>query len=323
MNLTSRKLTRFVALSMVCGTIQQQTCLAGKSIPWENLPAAVQTTILAHGGIAGQTVDEESAADKVNGLTLYEAGVKDEKGNRVDLEVTSDGKLIEIKTDDAADAAAEKVAAPRRKGGRFKFSHPREINHPYLPLATLKQDIIEGTEAGQKTRVARTVLPDRHKTFQIAGQSVDALVVEDRAWVDGVLSEVAIDYFAQDDEGNVYYFGEDVDEYEDGKVANHDGSWLLGKDTQTPGVILPAHPKVGDRFKSESVSKEISELDVVISLSETVTVPAGIFKNCIKIEEHAAGEGVEYKYYAPGVGVVREMPDKGDELLTSHTTVSK
>jgi hypothetical protein len=83
---------------------------------------------------------------------------------------------------------------------------------------------------------------------------------------------------------------------------------------------MPAHPKVGDKFKSENVSKKIRESDEVISPSETVTVPAGTYHHCLKIAEHSSGEDVEYKYYAPGVGVVREVPAGGDEQLISHTT---
>ena len=113
--------------------------------------------------------------------------------------------------------------------------------------------------------------------------------------------------------------GEDVDEYKKGKVVGHSGSWMLGKDTQKPGIILPGHSKVGDKFKSEDVSKEIHEDDEVMSLSEKVKTPAGTYDNCIKVKEKLADGAVEYKYYASGVGVVREVPEGGDVLLTSHT----
>jgi hypothetical protein len=203
-----------------------------------------------------------------------------------------------------------------------KFSHPRDISHPYLPLATLQQDILEGTEGGNKVRVERTLMPKKHRTFTIGDQEVDTLVMEDRVFLDGQLEEVALDYFAQDDDGNVYYFGEDVDEYENGKIKNHEGSWLLGKDTPIPGVVLPTHPKVGDKFKLEDVSKDIAEDDEVVSVHETVVVPAGTFRDCIKIKEHLADGTTEYKYYAKGVGAVRETPSDGDELLIAHKTTA-
>ena len=292
-------------------------CWAGQEMKWADVPEAVRATVLANGGKAGQPVDREG--EKIDGKAVYEAGIKDKDGNVADLVILEDGKLVETKHDDAADRAAEQaVAASGKRFSPGKFSHPRDITNPYLPLAYLKQDIIEGSEGGKKTRVERTGMPDKRKTFKIGGQDVEAMVVEDRAYENGELVEVAVDYFAQDDFGTVYYLGEDVDEYENGKVVSHEGAWLLGRDTQTPGVLMPAHPKVGDVFKSEDVSKEISETDEVVSVSETVTVPAGTFTDCVKIKEHLADGTTEFKYYAPGVGVVREVPPGGDELLESH-----
>ena len=184
----------------------------------------------------------------------------------------------------------------------------------------MKQDILEGTEGGKKIRIERTILPNKHKTFKIGGQTIDALVMEDREFKNGALEEVTLDYFAQDDEGTVYYLGEDVDEYENGKVKGHSGAWLLGKDTKNPGVIIPAHPKVGDKFKSEDVNKEIHEDDEVVAVGETVSVPAGTYENCVKVKEVLADGETEFKFYAPGVGVVREVPAGGDVVLKSHTT---
>jgi hypothetical protein len=293
-------------------------CLAGHEMKWADVPEAVRATVLANGGTEGQTVDRENF--KHDGQAVYEAGVKSKDGSIADLVVTEDGKLVETKHDDAADAAVEKAASGKIFSARMKFSHPRDITNPLLPLAYLKQDILEGSEDGAKVRVERTLLPEKRKTFTIAGQKVEALVMEDREFKNGALEEVTLDYFAQDDEGNVYYLGEDVDEYENGKVTGHNGAWLYGKDTMTPGIIIPAYPKVGDQFKSEVVNKEISESDEIISVSETVSVPTGTFENCVKVKEMLADGTTEFKYYAPGVGVVREVPSVGDEVLISHTT---
>lgn len=198
-----------------------------------------------------------------------------------------------------------------------KFSHPRDITNPYLPLASLKQDILESKDE----RVERTARPDVHKTFQIGGQTVEALTVEDREYTaSGDLTEATLDYFAQDDDGNVYYLGEDVDIYKHGKVTRHGGAWLFGKDTQKPGVLMPAHPKAGDKFKSEDAPPITWEADEVISVSETMTVPAGTFSNCLKINERASDGATEFKLYAPGVGVIAEMDSDEGLLLKSHTT---
>jgi hypothetical protein len=196
------------------------------------------------------------------------------------------------------------------------FSHPQEITNPYLPLASLKQDILEN----KNERVERTAMPEVKKTFIIGGQAIEALVVEDAEFVDGKLAEITLDYFAQDDDGNVYYLGEDVDEYKNGKISGHSGAWLLGKDTQTPGVLMPAHPKVGDKFMSEDVPKITWEKDEVVSISETVTVPAGTCSNCVKVKERASDGATEYKFYAPGVGCILEAEGSGGLALKSHTT---
>lgn len=198
-----------------------------------------------------------------------------------------------------------------------KFSHPRDITNPYLPLESLKQDILEN----KSERVERIARPDVHKTFQIGGQTIEALTVEDREYTaSGDLTEATLDYFAQDDDGNVYYLGEDVNTYKNGKVSGHSGAWLLGKDTKIPGVLLPAHPQVGDKFKSEDVPHITTEKDEVVSISETMTVPAGTFHGCVKVKEHASDGATEFKLYAPGVGVIAEMDSDEGLLLKSHTT---
>jgi hypothetical protein len=281
---------------------------------WNEVPKAVQQTILANGGKEGNPVDKES--EVIDGKVVYEAPVK----GKGDLVITEDGKLVEVKTGGEADSAAERAARAKKIIAAAKFSHPRDITNPYLPLASLKQDILEGKEGGKNVRIERIAKPGVRKTFKIGDQSVESFVVEDREIEDGKLTEVTIDYFAQDDDGTVYYLGEDVDEYQDGKVVGHEGSWLLGKDTEVPGIIFPANPKVGDKFKLEDVSDTIHEEDEVVSVSETVTVPAGTFDNCVKIKEHLADGTSEFKYYAKGVGVVRELPQDGDVLLRLHET---
>lgn len=220
-------------------------------------------------------------------------------------------------------AAGASAYAENKPLDSLKFSDGRRITNPYLPLYSLKQDVLEGTEDGHKVRIERTVKPDVHKTFTIGGKTVESLAVEDREFKDGELEEVALDYFAQATDGTVLYLGEDVDEYKDGKVSSHEGSWLFGKDTKTPGVIMPARPKVGATFRSEDVNREIHEDDEVVSASEDVKVPAGSYRNCVKVKETLAEGDVEFKYFAFGVGCVREVPKDGNVVLISHNAKSK
>jgi hypothetical protein len=294
------------------------TTFAGKAQKWNDLPESVRATILANGGKADGRVDKES--EKIDRKVVYEAEGKDKIGNDVDLVITEDGKLVEMKNDDPGERGSAKATKPVKALKGVKFSHPRDINNPWLPLASLNKDILEGKEGSKKVRIERVAKPDIRKTFQIGSESVEALAVEDREYENDELAEVAMDYFAQSDDGTVYYLGEEVDEYKSGKIVSHEGSWMLGKDTQKPGVIIPGTPKIGDKFKSEDVSKEIHENDEVVSISEKVQSPAGSYDKCIKVKEKLADGAVEYKYYAKGTGVVREQPAEGDVLLTSHTT---
>jgi hypothetical protein len=248
---------------------------------------------------------------------------KDKRGKEVDLVITEDGKLADMKYDGVADKAQEDAIQAKEAEKAFasvKFSHPRDITNPYLPLASLKQDILEGKEGAKELRIERTIKPEIRKTFKVGKQKIDVLVMEDREFESGKLAEITLDYFAQADDGAVYYLGEDVDEYKDGKVVGHSGAWLYGVQTKVPGLLMPANPKLGDRFRSEDVPKITTEDNEVLSLSETVTVPAGTYPDCLKLKEMLSDGGVEHKYYAKGVGCIREAPEGGDVVLKSHTT---
>jgi len=312
--------TLLVMATSAIGICVALTCHAGTPQKWNDLPKAVQQTVLANGGTAGMTVDKE--IKKIDGKAVYEAGIKAKDGTIHDLVITEDGKLIETKMDDAADQAAERAARGEKLLQGLKFSRPREITNPYFPLAQLKQDILEGVEDGKKVRVERTLKPNKRRTYTFGDQEVESLVVEDRVYEDGQLAEVALDFFAHDDNGTVYYLGEDVDEYKDGKIIGHDGTWHYGLDTRVPGLIFPAQPKLGQKWRPEDVSNDISEIDEIVSMSEKVTTPAGTFENCIKVKEDLADGTTEFKFYAKGVGVVREVPADGETVLKSHLTNS-
>lgn len=134
-------------------------------------------------------------------------------------------------------------------------------------------------------------------------------VVEEREWKDGKLYEVARNYFAMCEGTNdVFYFGEDVDFYENGKVVKHDGSWLAGKDGNKAGLIMPGTPKVGQKYYQEIAPGVAMDRAEIISLDETCETPAGTFSKCLKVKEGTALNilETEYKYYAPGIGLIRD-----------------
>jgi len=101
--------------------------------------------------------------------------------------------------------------------------------------------------------------------------------------------------------------------------VGHDGAWLLGKETAKPGLLLPANLSRQKDFLSEDVPGITTERDRIVSTHATASVPAGVFRNCIKIEEHASDGATEYKYFARGVGCVKEEESDGSLELQSHT----
>jgi hypothetical protein len=137
---------------------------------------------------------------------------------------------------------------------------------------------------------------------------VETRVLEEREFEDGELSEISRNYFAVDKTTNdVYYFGEDVDMYEGGKVKGHGGSWLSGKDGAKFGLMMPGAPKVGLRYYQERAPKVALDRAEIVSLTEKLKTPAAEFENCLKTEETSDLEsGKAYKFHAPDVGLLSD-----------------
>ncbi len=185
-----------------------------------------------------------------------------------------------------------------------------QIDNQYLPLTPGTTLVYEGdTEDGEE----RIEVEVTHETREILG--VTCIVVRDRVWVDAKLAEDTFDWFAQDRDGNVWYFGEDSKEYEGGKVVSTGGSWEAGVDDAKPGIIMEANPEVGDAYRQEYYKDEAEDMAEVLSLNESVSVTYGTFENCLKTKEWTPLEPdvVEHKYYAPGIGVVLEVMVEGGE----------
>jgi len=145
---------------------------------------------------------------------------------------------------------------------------------------------------------------------------VQTRVVEEREEKDGKLIEVSRNYFACDKTtNNVYYFGEDVDIYKDGKVINHEGSWHSGVDGAKFGLMMPGQPKAGDKFYQELAPKVAMDRCELIAQPSEFKTPAGTFKNCFATKETSPlEESISNKVYAPEVGLVQD-----GEVLLSKT----
>jgi hypothetical protein len=169
------------------------------------------------------------------------------------------------------------------------------IDNEYFPMKPGTIFLYKGgTERDQMT-----VTSDTKKVM-----GVECVVVDDRAWEGDQLVEQTDDWFTQDKKGNVWYFGEDTKEYENGKVVSTKGSWEAGVDGAKPGIIMQANPKVGQSYRQEYYPGEAMDMARVLSLNASVTVTYGSFDHVIETKEWTPLEPgyFEKKYYAREVG---------------------
>jgi hypothetical protein len=192
------------------------------------------------------------------------------------------------------------------------------VDNPYFPLAPDTTFLHQGeTEHGAE----RNQVVVARETKQILG--VTCVVVKDRVWLNDDLVEETINWYAQDKDGNVWYFGEDSKEYENGVVVSTKGSWETGVDGAMPGIIMEASPRVNDSYRQECKAGEAEDMGKVLSLNESASVPFGSFEGCLKIQDWTPLEpGItEHKYYCQGVGpVLTIMVEGGSER---HELVSR
>jgi hypothetical protein len=199
------------------------------------------------------------------------------------------------------------------------FPAPTTINNQFLPLVpgtifTYETETEDGMEV--------TVVEVTHDTREVMG--VTTVVVRDTVRLEGVLVEDTRDWFAQDDQGNVWYFGEETTEYEDGVPVSTEGSWEAGVDGALPGILMLADPQRDRAYRQEFLLGEAEDKAVVRDREEEVAVPLGSFDQVLRTEEWTELDpGVfEDKYYAPGVGLVLVVgPDGSREELVSVTIV--
>jgi hypothetical protein len=193
------------------------------------------------------------------------------------------------------------------------------VTNPYFPLVpgTVFHYRSETPEGVETNDVAVT-----RDTKQILG--VTATVVHDQVFLDGELAEDTFDWFAQDREGNVWYFGEDSREIEDGQVVSTEGSWEAGIGDNEPGIIMLAHPEVGLAYRQEIAPDIAEDMARVLSQKASADVPYGSFESCVGTLEWTLIEpGVrEHKTYCPGVGLVLEDQPKGGHIRNELVSIS-
>src|ERR671915_1319003 len=179
------------------------------------------------------------------------------------------------------------------------------IDNEYFPMEP-------GTTFLYKGGTEHSEMSVTHQTKKVMG--VKCVVVDHREWEGEMLIEKTYDWFAQDKEGTVWYFGEDTKEYENGKVVTTKGSCEAGVDGAKPGIIMPADPKVGESYRQEYYPGEAMDMAKVLGLNETVRVPYGSFDHVLETKEWTPLQPVFYekKYYVRGVG---PLGNPGDQAL--------
>ena len=189
--------------------------------------------------------------------------------------------------------------------GSTTFRKSTRIDNPYFPLVPGTRFTYRGTN--KKAPVVGIVYVTRN-TPTIA--NVATVEVRDQVYESGVLIEDTLDWYAQDDQGNVWYFGEFATQL---PAGTHDGSWTAGVDGAQPGYIMEAAPKVGDIYCQENAPGVAQDAAQVLSVSASRSVPFGNYSgNVLQTKDYSLLEPKnENKFYGPGVGLLEAISVTG------------
>ena len=190
-----------------------------------------------------------------------------------------------------------------------------KITNPYFPLVPGTRFIFEGTRDGV-ARKAEHVVTTETKTIM----GVECVVVRDVSSSQTQVLEKTTDWYAQDMDGNVWYFGEDTAEYDNGKVTSTAGTWMAGVDGAVPGIIMLAKPTVGTGYRQEFRPGVAEDFATVIELNAKAETPAGKYENVvITLDIDLLDKTkLEHKTFAPGVGFIGS-----DGMVNGHHDVTK
>lgn len=298
----------------VWGGVASMVALA-ISVLWVGEACAFESQCERVASIAQKSCDREAAADywlavaKAANLPAGEAQDEAYAEAREELaEAREECRDIYEARLDFCDALDEEFYCPIIDPADFDTP----LANPYYPLVPGTIRVYESdTEDGMETIVVEVLA----ETREILG--VECAIVHDVVYLDGVPIEDTLDYYTTDNLGNAWYFGENSVEYEDGFPVSTEGSWIAGEDGAKPGIVMPIDPEVGDIYRQEFLLSEAEDGAEILSLNETVTVPAGTFHNCIQTADFTPLEPdtLEYKFYAAGVGVVKEVDTESGEVV--------
>jgi uncharacterized membrane protein YkoI len=274
------------------------------SVQPSELPAVIKKAI-EKAFAKGQIIAIQQEAEGEN-PGQYDVDIRSD-GKEYEVEISPEGKVIEIK-----EKAAEEAAQAGKQEKKWTDSFGQE-NCTFSSVGGNRFFILEpGHQLVLESRTEKVVITVLDETKKIG--SIETRVVEEREEEDGQLKEVSRNFFAVCKEhGDVFYFGEEVDDYEDGKIVGHSGAWRADRKDSRAGIIMPGTILLGARHYQEIAPNAMDRAEI-ISDDVTMKTPAGTFKNCIRVEETSGLDPNDkcYKTYAPGVGIIQD-----EDLLLS------
>ncbi len=194
-----------------------------------------------------------------------------------------------------------------------KFTNPTNFTNPYYPLEAGKVYHYEG-----HTSDGFEIVEEHRSDSTKIIQGITCVVSKFQAWVDSILIEETDDWLAQDNDGNLWYFGEGVNNYKtDGTLEDHDGSWEAGVNGAKAGIVMQAVPTMGLIYREEYSFNVAEDQAEIIGVNLDVSTTFGNFTNCIKTRNFTELEpGMdETKIYAPGIGLIKETETDNAEIL--------
>lgn len=199
---------------------------------------------------------------------------------------------------DATPTDADTPYLPSRQGLAFISG----VDHPYFPLVPGSRWTYE--ERGARVEIVTVTVTS--ETREVDG--VTCIVVLDEVTIDGKLVERTFDWYAQDELGNVWYFGEDSETILDDVVVSHKGSWETGVNGAQAGLIMPANPEIGLTYRQEYRKGVAEDLARVIELGRRAAVAFGDFTDVLVTEDWNPldSSSPEHKFYARDIGLVME-----------------
>ena len=183
------------------------------------------------------------------------------------------------------------------------FSNPTNVTNPLFPVSKQESILLAGTVDNKPFRTEVTLMPYT-RIIAWEGIQIETLVSQYVAFLDGRIQEVAYDLYAQADDGSVWYFGEDVNDFKDGVIFTKEGTWLVTRDGP-PAMIMPGKPKVGDVFRAENMPGIAFEEVTITAVGQTIDGPLGPITGTLQGNElHMDDKTISAKIFGPGYGEV-------------------